>query len=368
MNTRPLKNQFPIKRLLLWYDENKRDLPWRKTRDIYKIWLSEVMLQQTQVATVIPYYRRFLKHFPTIESLASANEQEVLKLWEGLGYYNRCHNFFRAAKQVVENFNGRIPDQPQEFKKLPGVGPYILAAVLSIALDIPLPVLDGNVIRVITRFYEIKEDISKGATKKKIQDILTDYIPEDNPGDFNQAMMELGALICTPRPSDCDHCPLNTGCGALLTGQTGTIPYKPPKKKIPVYNVSIAVIIDQGRFLIQKRPSKGHLAGMWEFPGGKIENGETPSQAVIRECREELNTVVRIIKKLKTVSHTYTHFKINLHVFLCGIKNSRPKGMKQQPIQWITVDQIEIYPFPGANHKFFPELKEYLKRDFHRIY
>lgn len=367
MKPKPIKKQFPLKKLLLWYDENKRDLPWRKTRNIYKIWLSEVMLQQTQVNTVTPYYRRFLKHFPTIKSLASADEQEVLKLWEGLGYYNRCHNLYRAANQVMKDFSGSIPLRPEEFKKLPGVGPYILAAVMSIALDIPLPVLDGNVIRVITRYYEIKDDINKGATKKQIQYILAGYIPEDNPGNFNQAIMELGALICSPRSPDCDHCPLSAGCAAFHTGQTGKIPYRPPKRKIPVFNVSIAVILDQGRFLIQKRPSKGHLAGMWEFPGGKIENGESPRQAVIRECREELNTSIKIMKELKTVSHTYTHFKIKLNVFLCAIKRGQPKGMNRQPIQWITINQIETYPFPGANHKFFPELKEYLKKYSDRV-
>ncbi len=360
--TKTKSQKFPLKKLLIWYGRNKRDLPWRKTRDIYKIWLSEVMLQQTQVITVIPYYHRFIKHFPTIESLASADEQEVLKLWEGLGYYNRCHNLYRSAKLVMKEFYGSIPDQPEKFKKLPGVGPYILAAVMSIGLGLPLAVLDGNVIRVITRYYGMKDDVSKGPTKKKIHEIMTGYIPNDNPGDFNQAMMELGALVCAPKSPSCEHCPINADCAAYRTGQTGEIPYKPSKPKIPVYNVSIAVILDQHRFLIQKRPSKGHLAGMWEFPGGKIKNGESPGQAVIRECREELNINVKTIKKLKMVSHTYSHFRIKLNVFLCGIKSGEPKSMNQQPIKWITVDQIETYPFPGANHKFFPELKEYLKK------
>ena len=325
------------------------------------------MLQQTQVITVIPYYHRFLKHFPTIESLASADEQDVLKLWEGLGYYNRCHNLYRSAKRVINDFQGSIPCQSEEFKKLPGVGPYILAAVMSIALGKPLPVLDGNVIRVITRFYGMKEDVTKGSTKKQIHEILAGYIPVDNPGDFNQAMMELGALVCVPKSPDCDHCPLNTECAAFHNEQIAAIPYKPAKKKIPVIAVSIAVILDQDRLLIPKRPSKGHLAGMWEFPGGKIENGESPERAVMRECREELNINIKTIKKLKMVSHTYSHFKIKLNVFLCSIKSGQTKSVNQQPIKWITMDNIEKYPFPGANHKFFPELKEYLKKHSHRI-
>ena len=362
MKRHPFKKTFPLKKLLFWYAKKKRDLPWRSTKDIYSIWLSEVMLQQTQVTTVIPYYHRFLKHYPTIKSLASADEQDALKLWEGLGYYNRFHNFYRSSKLVMNDLRGSIPDQPEEFKKLPGVGPYILAAVMSIALGKPLPVLDGNVIRVITRFYGIKDDVTKVSIKKQIHDILAGYIPGNNPGDFNQAMMELGALICSPRSPDCVHCPLRADCTACHSGQTESIPYKPPKKKIPIVDVSIAVILKQDRFLIQKRPSTGHLAGMWEFPGGKIENGESPEKAVMRECLEELNINIKMVKKLKMVSHTYSHFKIKLNIFLCGIKSGRPKSMNQQPVKWITMDQIEKYPFPGANHKFFPELKEYLNK------
>ncbi|MFC2156002.1 A/G-specific adenine glycosylase, partial [Acidobacteriota bacterium] len=260
---------FPVKRLIDWFHENKRDLPWRGSMDIYKIWLSEVMLQQTQVTTVIPYYHRFLREFPDVKSLAGADEESVLKLWEGLGYYNRCRNLHHAARKILSHFKGNIPDTPETFSSLPGVGPYILAAVMSMARGYPMPAVDGNVIRVYCRFIGIKENIRQPKVIKRITEELEKIIPAESPGGFNEAMMELGAILCSPKKPACSACPLNRECVARLTSQQDVIPFKSAPKKAPRYRISIAIILKGAKFYIQKRPAGGHLGGMWEFPGGK---------------------------------------------------------------------------------------------------
>lgn len=354
---------FPVKELLSWYHRHRRDLPWRNTTDIYRIWVSEVMLQQTQVTTVIPYYHRFLRRFPDILSLSRAGEEEVLKLWEGIGYYNRCRNLHRAARMVESAFAGKIPRSPDRFRRLPGVGPYIEAAVMSIAVGLPLPAVDGNVLRVYTRLMGIDDDIRRSSTRKRITGELARIIPADAPGDFNQAVMELGALICIPRSPRCLKCPLRRVCRARINGRTGDIPRRSPRAPVPEYSVSIAVILRGNKFFIQKRAPEGHLAGMWEFPGGKAREGETPEQALRREIREELDIDVDVIKKVAEVRHAYTHFKIDLHVFLCRSEAVEFRPLRHQPFKWITVRQIDQYPFQAANHKFFEKLRDILKKN-----
>jgi A/G-specific adenine glycosylase len=355
---------FPVNKLLEWYGKNKRDLPWRGTKDIYAIWVSEVMLQQTQVTTVIPYYFRFLERFPTVEHLARASEQEVLKLWEGMGYYSRGRNLHRAAKKVITEYNSKIPGEPGEFRKLPGVGPYVMAAVLSIARDISLPAVDGNVMRVYTRFRGINDDIRKNTTRDRIFKELQAIIPVGTAGDFNQAFMELGAMVCLPKVPKCTACPLSEHCTAYIDQAIERYPFKSPLPKVPEYNVSIGIIIKGARFYVQKRPSEGHLGGLWEFPGGKAKEGETPEEAILRECKEELGTGIKIIKKLALVHHGYTHFKIHMSVFICVLTNDEEnvQPLEGVPFQWITIDQLEDYPFPRANHKFFPILREYFTK------
>ncbi|MCU0288912.1 MAG: A/G-specific adenine glycosylase [Acidobacteria bacterium] len=352
-----------IKKLLAWYQKNKRDLPWRKTKDIYAVWVSEVMLQQTQVNTVIPYYERFLKRFPTIRDLAEGETQEVLKLWEGLGYYSRVRNLHRAAQLVMSQYNGIIPGDPLIFQKLPGVGPYIAAAVLSIALDIPLPAVDGNVLRVYTRFRGIADDIRKTSTRNVVYHALKEVIPTGPAGaagDFTQAFMELGALICTPQNPLCGQCPFNDHCIAFTTHSIEQYPYKSPQGKVPEYEVSVGIIIKENKFYIQQRPPKGHLGGLWEFPGGKGKIGETPAQTLIRECREELDCEVEIIQVLPVVRHAYSHFRILMTPFVCKLKNEDLPLQAKYPFCWITLHELDLYPFPGANHKIFPYLKEFL--------
>jgi A/G-specific adenine glycosylase len=353
--------EFPVKKLLEWYQTNKRDLPWRRTKDIYTVWVSEVMLQQTQVTTVMPYFQRFLERFPTIRHLEEGSEQEVLKLWEGLGYYSRARNLYRAAQKVLNEYGGKIPSTPEAFQKLPGVGPYIAASVLSIVLNTPLPAVDGNVMRVYSRFQGIENDLRKSTTRNHMSQQLKAIIPYETSGDFNQALMELGALICTPQTPQCSMCPLNKHCVAFTTNSVDRYPYKSPSGKVPGYRVSIGIILKDNKFYIQKRPSKGHLGGLWEFPGGKAQKDETPEQALHRECQEELGCKIEIIKPLPVVRHAYSHFKIEMTPIICRLKSENVHPRERQPFLWITIDELNAYPFPGANHKFFPLLKTLLK-------
>jgi A/G-specific adenine glycosylase len=349
---------FPVQLLLRWFAGHRRDLPWRRRRDLYGIWLSEVMLQQTRVETVEPFYRRFLKRFPNLKKLAEAPFQEVLKAWEGLGYYSRARNLWQAARQVRTDHHGRIPEAYCQFLRLPGVGDYIAAAVLSIGRGLPLAVVDGNVLRVVCRWQGIGGDIRLDATKKKVRSFLSSIIPADSPGRFNEAMMELGALVCTPKNPLCRRCPLQRDCFACGHGRTGSLPVKGRKKKVPSYRVALAVIIRRGKLFIQQRPEIGHLGGLWEFPGGKCRAGEKPGFAVVRECYEELGVKVKVITKLGEVRHAYSHFKVHLYVFACRLRSGRVRC--HQPHAWVKMGELGEYPFPAANHKFFPRLKEYL--------
>lgn len=344
-------------RLLEWYGSAKRDLPWRDTDDPYKIWISEIMLQQTRVDTVIPYYHNFLEAFPTVYDLAEASQQQVLKQWEGLGYYSRGRNLHDAAKTVVQEFQGEIPSTHKEITSLKGIGPYTAAAVLSIAFDKTYAVVDGNVLRVITRLFGIPDDIRSGATKKEVQQIADNLIPDTHPGDFNQAVMELGATVCAPKNPQCESCPLSVDCTAYNTAQTETIPYKSPAKKVPHHQIAVGMIVDQqNRLLIALRPQNAMLGGLWEFPGGKKENGETIRQTAARELREELGVEVDVLGHFKTLKHAYSHFKITLHAYWCRIVSGTPEPRSGEKIEWVTLDEIEAYPFPKANKSLIEDL------------
>ncbi len=341
-----------------WFDLNRRNLPWRRQRGLYAIWVSEVMLQQTRVETVVPYYRSFLKRFPSLGKLAAASLQEVLKAWEGLGYYARARNLHRGARQVREQCRGRIPVGYEEFRKLPGVGEYIAAAVLSIGCGLAVPVVDGNVLRVVCRWQGIGGDIRLPATRRKVRSFLERIIPAESPGRFNEAMMELGALVCLPKAPLCRQCPLRPGCFAFGHDRTGSLPVRSRKRPVPTYRVALAVIVRRGRIFIQQRPEIGHLGGLWEFPGGKCHSGEKPECAVVRECREELGVDVEPLAELAEVAHAYSHFKVQLHVFVCHPGQGRIRT--RRPHAWVRFAELQEYPFPAANHKFFPILKDYI--------
>ena len=345
--------------LLDWYDDHKRQMPWRETDDPYAIWVSEIMLQQTRVDTVRAYYRRFLEAFPTVEDLAAADRDEVLKLWEGLGYYSRARYLHEAAAQVVEEHDGQVPETMDAIRDLKGIGPYTAAAVLSIAYQKPHAVLDGNVARLLTRIYAVDADSTSSTTKRHLRRLANELLNRERPADFNQAMMELGSTVCTPTSPDCDACPVSTVCRAHAEGDEERYPITPDAKPVPHYDIAVALIFDDdGRLLIQRRPDEGQLAGLWEFPGGKYEEDADDSMeaACRREIREELGVDIDIEEPFYTLKHAYTHFKITLHAFRCRITDGAPTAREDQPMTWVTLDELEDYAFPRANGKLIEEL------------
>ena len=342
------------KKILNWYSQNKRQLPFRCTKDPYKIWISEIMLQQTQVSTVIPFYEKWINKFPTLQSVAKSKSDILLKSWEGLGYYRRCDNFHMACKIIVENHNGVIPSDYDTLKSLPGVGDYTAGAVLSIAFGKGISAIDGNVTRVISRLYGIKNLTI--FNKLKIKNYVLSLIPPSNPGDFNQSLMELGALICSPRNPTCRTCPISFNCKAFHSTYPDQYPKKVKKKSIPHYNVVIAIIWRKNKFYIQKRNIESMLGGLWEFPGGKVKKNESLKEALKRELKEEVNFTPKIKKKIISVNHSYSHFSITMHCYYCIEFES--KIIPKDPSKWISNNEIDKYSFPKANHKIFNFLNE----------
>ncbi|MFT5388336.1 MAG: A/G-specific adenine glycosylase [Candidatus Omnitrophota bacterium] len=339
------------KLLMKWYRDNARDLPWRHTKDPYKIWMSEIMLQQTTVATVIPYWNKWVKKFPTIDHVARAKETTILKMWQGLGYYNRARNIHKAAKLIVKEFNSEVPKDPAVLLTLPGFGSYTVGAVLSIAHDQRLPIIDANVRRVIMRIYAIK-----GLADAKQDNIIFPYLQELLPYKrldiFNQALMELGALICPSQSPQCLRCPVRSLCKAYEQGIQEVIP-ETKKKVIKDIYASIAVIENKGKYFIQQRTGKGLLSGLWEFPGGKIEGSETPERALIREVREEIDVVVEETEFLMKVKHYYTQFRVNLNVYACKVK-SLPK--EDSTHKWVNLKKLTQFPMPSGSVKIVDKL------------
>ena len=345
------------KELLRWYGKNRRTLPWRNTSDPYAIWVSEVMLQQTQVKTVIPYYERFLSAFPEVQPLAGADLEKVLKLWEGLGYYARARNLHRAAQTIMELHKGFLPDNEAALKALPGIGDYIASAVSSIAYGKPHAAVDGNVKRVLARFHRIELPVNDPSSGKVFKAAAEEFLERSNPGGFNQAMMELGALVCTPKNPRCDGCPLCRECRAFQEAAVNVYPRRIKKARVPEYHIAVGVIWKGSRVLITKRKPEGLLGGLWEFPGGKIKNGETPTQACVREIKEEVNLVVKTGDRIARIRHAYTHFKIVMDVFRCSYRNGRVQLGGPVDFRWIRLHEIDRFPFPGANRKFIPLIK-----------
>lgn len=343
-------------RLLTWYDAHQRSLPWRKTGEAYPVWVSEVMLQQTQVATVLKYFERFMDAFPTVHDLAEADLQSVLKLWEGLGYYARARNLHKAARMVEEQYRGSIPETYREFKKLPGVGEYIAAAVMSMAYQQPYAVVDGNVKRVLSRVLLIEAPVNDTRSRKVFQTAANKLLDPQRPGDFNQAIMELGALCCRPQNPLCGQCPVENLCAAFREERIADFPVTKARSRTPTHHIAVGVVQKDGKLLITRRKEDGLLGGLWEFPGGKVEAGESAEAACIREIREEVNLDVEIASHITRVRHAYTHFKIVLDVYLCRYISGRVQLQGAVDYRWITRDEISDYPFPGANHKFIPLL------------
>ncbi|MDF1591466.1 MAG: A/G-specific adenine glycosylase [Desulfobacterales bacterium] len=345
------------RRLIQWYQKNQRKLPWRQTRDPFYIWISEIMLQQTQVKTVIPYYLKFLDRFPDVASLAEADMQTVLKIWEGLGYYARARNLHRAAKIVLERHGGEVPSSQQGFRKLPGVGPYIASAVLSIAYGLPYAVVDGNVKRVLSRLFLIDLPVNNASSYRTFEEIASGLLHTRQPGIFNQAMMELGAMVCRSSTPSCSTCPLIKNCRAFKKQQVAIYPKRIKTKPVPTHHIAVGVVYKKDRVLITRRKSEGLLGGLWEFPGGKIKKKEDAQETCIREIKEEVNLNIKIDSFITRVRHAYTHFKIVLDVFCCSYLSGRVKLNGPVDYRWIRLGEIDDYPFPKANRRFIPLLE-----------
>lgn len=339
--------------LLEWYDQTKRQMPWRDQGDPYRVWLSEIMLQQTQVTTVIDYYQRWLKRFPSIKHVASASIDEVLKYWEGLGYYSRARNFHQSCQQII-NDGGQIPKGLKEFESLRGVGPYIAAAVQSIAFNIPVSVVDGNVNRVVSRLNTYKEPPLKN--KKAIKSFMDQILDQDRPGDFNQAMMDLGRYICKPQNPLCDECPIRVSCKAHKISAQSTYPIKTKKKARPHYDVAVGIIWDDHKLLITKRKEDGLLGGLWEFPGGKMKKKESALKAIRREIKEELSIKIQTKKIITIVDHHYSHFSVTINAIHCLYNGGAIKLDGPTDYKWIDPSKLSLYAFPKASTKLFKSI------------
>jgi A/G-specific adenine glycosylase len=327
------------------------------------------MLQQTQVSTVIPYYQRWMARFPTVQALAAASLDEVLKLWQGLGYYSRARHLHAAAQTVVNEYGGRLPHTVAELMQLKGIGRYTAGAVASIAFDQPAPVLDGNVIRVLSRLTDLSDDVTLAATKQRLWQLAAELVPHDRPGDFNQALMELGQQVCLPTNPHCLLCPLSRHCLARQRGTQLERPVRPPRQNRPHYDVVAGIIWQNGlsqkssdaRFLIAQRPLDGLLGGLWEFPGGKQEPGETLPQALRREIQEELAIDIEVGRLQTRIKHAYTHFRITLHAFHAAYIGGRPQNLGVTRHTWVTLSQVDEFAFAVTDRKIISSLKEALQ-------
>jgi len=331
-------------KLLRWYREHGRDLPWRGGKSPYKTWVAEIMLQQTRVGTVIPYFERWMKSIPDIRALAMASEQEVLTLWEGLGYYSRARNIQRAARIVVEEYNGELPCNIHSLLLLPGIGRYTAGAIASIAFGLDEVTLDGNLRRVFSRLFDVREQSDSPAGEKILLSLAAEHMPHGCAGDYNQALMDLGALVCTPRDPQCDDCPLKGMCRAFALCIQAERPVLKPKPILPHHTVTAAVIERNGRYLLRRRPKTGLLGGLWEFPGGKVEAGESIEVALQREICEELGVEVRVGQYLGVYRHAYTHFRFTLHAIMCYLNGAEWHPLEAAELNWVAPSELSNYP------------------------
>ncbi|HWJ78508.1 MAG TPA: A/G-specific adenine glycosylase [Niallia sp.] len=343
--------------LLQWFVQEQRELPWRKDQDPYKVWVSEIMLQQTKVDTVIPYFNRFIEQFPTIEALSDAEEEKVLKAWEGLGYYSRARNLHSAVKDVQENYGGKVPNTPEEISKLRGVGPYTAGAILSIAYGVPEPAVDGNVMRVLSRILSIWEDIAKPKTRKTFEEAVRVLISHENPSYFNQALMELGALICTPTSPSCLLCPVREHCHAFYEGTVTELPVKTKAKKQRTLQLAAVILTDEeGRTLIHKRAENGLLANLWEFPNIEIVQTLTSERAQLEEKLLDMyEAKVEVGEMISRIEHVFSHLVWNINVYsgkLIELKEEK------EDLKKVNAEEIKPFPFPVSHQKMMKFLPE----------
>lgn len=336
--------------LLRWYDYNARILPWRSEPTPYRVWISEIMLQQTRVEAVKPYYDRFMEALPDVKALSEVDDDKLMKLWEGLGYYNRARNLKAAAQTVMEEYNGEIPDTYEELLKLKGIGEYTAGAVASIACKRPVPAVDGNVLRVVARLLANGDDVLKASTKKWMTQEIVNMIPTDRPGDFNQALMELGATVCLPNGAPrCEDCPWDTVCMAHKSGTELKYPYKQPKKPRKIEEKNVYLLEYEGRYALRKRPKKGLLSGLWEFPTITCGQNLDSVDNILATKMELSENVDKIGKGKHIFSHIEWHM-VGYHILLT-------EQIKDNSFVWVTKEELkEEYAVPAA----FEFVKEYL--------
>ncbi|MGC8781109.1 MAG: A/G-specific adenine glycosylase [Anaerolineae bacterium] len=349
-------------RLLDWIQTARRDLPWRRDRRPYAVWIAEVMLQQTQAATVAAYYERWMRRFPDLATLAAAPLDDVLKAWEGLGYYARARHLHRAARQVMARHGGELPAERQALLALPGIGPYTAGAILSLAFGQRAAVLDGNVRRVLCRIYDVATDPTEAATEAQLWQIaetLVAAVAESAAGPLNEALMELGSLICTPRRPACSTCPVTHLCLAHARGVETERPVARPRAR-PPHHTAVAGIIqdDGGACLLIRRPARGLLGGLWGFPGGVLNEGEVLEAGICRTIREQIGIEVLPEAAVGRIEHAYTHFRITLHVFRCQIVAGQPQPLQCAAVRWTTPDEWRDLAFPVTDSRIIRTLTD----------
>ena len=337
--------------LLNWFYQNKRTLPWRRGRTPYRVWVSEIMLQQTQVNTVIPYYKKWIKKYPTLKSFKESNLDDVIKMWEGLGYYSRCHNMYNTAKLI----NSTFPNNYDDLINLPGIGDYTAKTILAIAFKKNLVGIDTNLERIGYRILGLKTKTKRN--QKRVVKYLEENQCTNNPGDYNEALMDLGSSLCKASITYCNQCPLKNICKAYASSSPILYPTPKVRKKIPMYDIAVSVIEYKNKILITKRLNKNFLPGLWEFPGGKIEKNETAIQTIIREVKEETNLTVSNPIFLGNIKHKYSHFGVNISLFISFPKSIKSLNLSQE-YRWIRMKDILNYPLPKANHKMLDILKK----------
>lgn len=342
--------------LLSWYRIAARDLPWRRERDPYRVWLSEILLQQTRVETVLPYYRRFIQAFPTLQSLANAPLERVLNLWQGLGYYRRGKNLHAAARAIVTDHRGRFPSTAAELQQLPGVGRYTAGAVVSIAFGEPAPAVDGNVKRVLARLEAIADDIGATATQKRLWQVAERLVPQEQPGDFNQALMELGARICLPRNPRCNDCPLAPACQARITDRTDELPVRnkrPPPARVVA---SAAVVSKNGRYLVVRRPPSGLLANLWGFPSFEGDAQPPRERRLVSLVEQTYGIETAITARLGPITHQFTHRHLTLDAYRLRWVAGRLSRDADRPTRWLRPADFARFAFPRLDRKIIERL------------
>jgi A/G-specific adenine glycosylase len=346
--------------LITWFEREQRDLPWRADQDPYKVWVSEIMLQQTRVDTVIPYFNNFIDQFPSIEALAHADEEKVLKAWEGLGYYSRVRNLQSAVKEVHESYGGIVPNTPCEISKLKGIGPYTTGSILSIAYGIPEPAVDGNVMRVLSRILSIWDDIAKPKTRKIFEEIIREIISKENPSFFNQGLMELGAIVCTPTSPSCLLCPVREHCKAYMEGTQAELPVKTKKNSTKEVQIAVGVLVtSDNKILIHKRPESGLLARLWEFPNVEIiTDVKTPKMVLHNFMKGSYHTNPHIEELLGTFQHVFSHLTWNMTVY----EGRLEEGIEEnERVKLVSIDELSQYAFSVSHQKIWKQYQEKMR-------